>query len=101
MVKQGYENCNSEKNIFTMPCEGNHGNTSEDPKSINRQPITSKREVAKEVDNRNTTSEDDSDTEVYRFKRRSSTKVEKQIIHDSVSSTDQQVNIPYVLRGWM
>lgn len=94
MIKQDYDYCNSEKDISTTPCKETHGKVSELPQSINREPIRSKMEVVKEVDIRNTTNEDESDSEVYIFKRRSSIKVQKRIAHDLVSSnTDQQVNI--------
>ncbi|KAL8520481.1 hypothetical protein ACS0TY_011122 [Phlomoides rotata] len=90
-IAEDYGNFNSEKNISTLPCMENHGNFPEHPQSIIREPIRSESEVVKEIDIRNTTNEDESDSEIYRFKRRSSTKVEKRITHDSVSSnTDQQ-----------
>lgn len=75
-----------------MPSKEFLGNVSEHSQSSNREPVRSQRQVVQEVDIRNPISDDESDSEIFRVKRRSSTKVEKKIVQDSASvNTGQQV----------
>ncbi|XP_057773848.1 lysine-specific demethylase JMJ13-like [Salvia miltiorrhiza] len=77
-----YGNSKLENNIYAMPFECSQ--------PLNRKP-RSERKVVQEVNIRNTIYEDESDSEIFRVKRRSSNKLERKTARDFTSvNTDQQ-----------
>lgn len=76
-------NSNLENNIYAM--------LSECSQPLNRKP-RSERKIVQEVNVGNAIYEDESDSEIFRVKRRSSNKVERKTARDFTSvNTDQQV----------
>lgn len=74
-----------------MPSKEFLVNVFERSQPLNRRP-RSERKLVQEVNIRNANSEDESDSEIFRVKRRSSKKVEGKIARDFTSvNTDQQV----------
>ncbi|KAI3453367.1 hypothetical protein Pfo_010030 [Paulownia fortunei] len=91
IIAKGHANSNPENHISTMHSREFLGNVSELPPSDSEY-VRSQKKVVQGVDIRSTVNEDsdESDSEIFRVKRRSSAKVEH-ISHDSVSvKTDQQ-----------
>lgn len=81
-----------------MPYKGFLANVFERSQPLNRRP-RSERRVVQEVNIRNANSEDDSDSEIFRVKRRSFNKMERKIARDFTSvNTDQQV--PLFMSGF-
>ncbi|EYU45270.1 hypothetical protein ABFS82_05G068700 [Erythranthe guttata] len=91
IIAEGYANTNSE-NQNKMPSGEFVRSASDITQSPNRPLVRSQNKPVQGVDSRNTISEnsDDSDSEIFRVKRRSSAKVEQKIAHDSVSATTDQ-----------
>ncbi|KAK6162184.1 hypothetical protein DH2020_002025 [Rehmannia glutinosa] len=84
---------NMGKYISMMSSRQFGGNTSEVTQSSSSEYISSQDKIGQGVDIRRTINEetDDSDSEIFRVKRRSSAKVDQKIRHDSLSvSTEQQ-----------
>ncbi|KAK6146471.1 hypothetical protein DH2020_020340 [Rehmannia glutinosa] len=93
IIAKGYGNSDSEYHITKMHSGEFLGDVSERSQS-NSTYVRSPEKVVQGVDIRNTVTEDsdESDSEIFRVKRRSSAKLEQKIACDSLSvSTDQQV----------
>ncbi|KAL3652023.1 hypothetical protein CASFOL_001704 [Castilleja foliolosa] len=90
-VNLGLQGLNTEKYIPMMSSRQSLGNTSEVSKSSCSKYVCSQNK-GQGVDIRRTIKEqtDDSDSEIFRVKRRSSSKVEQKIAHNSVSVTEPQ-----------
>lgn len=76
------------------------GNSSEDSKSSCSEYVSYQNKFGHCLDIRSTINEesDDSDSEIFRVKRRSSSKVEQKIVYDSVSvNTEQRVILSCLL----
>ncbi|PIN22815.1 [histone H3]-lysine-36 demethylase [Handroanthus impetiginosus] len=93
MKVNGYAGSNSGNCISTMPPRRYVGNASEVSQSSSSEYVSSQNKIGQGVGTRSIINEesDDSDSEIFRVKRRSSSKVEQKIARDSVSvNTEQQ-----------
>lgn len=91
LLKQGSAITNSENHLSIMPSGEFVGNVSGLPRSSDRQHVRPEKELVQVV-HRNSICEasDDSDSEIFRVKRRSSAKVLRKVAHDSVSINAKQ-----------
>ncbi|KAH6830968.1 Transcription factor jumonji family protein / zinc finger family protein [Perilla frutescens var. hirtella] len=88
-TEQGYGKSNLENNMFAIPSKEFCVNVAELSQPLNREPRSER--VVQEANIRNTIDDDESDSEIFRVKRRSSNKVERKIARDFASvNTDQQ-----------